>query len=105
MSQVINFPDAYHWVQDVQLSGRVYSIECRWNFRTENWLMSVSVVGGVKLVQNIKLVLNYPLLYGHRHIAELPPGEFIIIPTSSGVRDNPSLSSFREDRMRLLYVI
>lgn len=104
MERRIKFPDLSNWIQNVELSGKIYIIQCVWNSREKCWIMSLSSANGDKLVDSIKLVLGYPLLYGKKYNTKLPPGQFIVVCPNGTCRENPNRYSFNED-MELLYVV
>lgn len=71
----------------VELEGRTFRLDFRWNSRTEQWVIDVFDGGGQAIVQGVRGVINVPLLakYGARD--DLPAGVLMLIDSSGNDED------------------
>ena len=65
------------FVQEADLSGRVYSLTHRFNTRDGKWRLTFEV-DGVVILRALVLVIGEDLFSESRHIEELPPGNLIV---------------------------
>lgn len=85
----------------VELDGRTYGLEVRWNFRAGQWALSIFDAENVTLVANVGITVDYPL--GRRVQKDgMPPGVFIAKDTSGEHRE----AEFADlgQRVQLLYL-
>lgn len=68
-----------HFDQGVDLEGVTYILTLRWNARQGAWTLDVSTADGVLLVAGVTCVTNRFLLRRYRHVAGLPPGDFMFM--------------------------
>jgi uncharacterized protein DUF6983 len=89
------------WDQTTTLDGTAYLLTFRYNSREScYYLMVQSADSSITYAQGIKLVANYPLLRGYT----TPPGEFMVVSTSSN-DSPPQLGELGDgQRCSLLYI-
>lgn len=85
---------------EVELEGRSYTFETRWNERAGAWFLTVKDTAGVVLVAGRKMVLGAGLL-GRSPDARLPPGGLLLVDTS-GTEIDPGRDDLGE-RVVLAY--
>lgn len=78
--------DVPHYDFSVDLDGRTYTLELRWNERAGAWFLSTYDAEGVPVVSGRKVVLYSPLL-GHTVDPRRPPGELFAIDTTGSDLD------------------
>jgi len=101
-----NVPD---FDQTVTLERRAYTINLKWNTRSESWYMSISDGNGNVLLSGIKLVSSYskhsiyPLGIIRKYSVEgIPKGEFFVVDNyESGT--TPKRDSFVSGSFSLVY--
>ena len=98
--QVITFPDAPEWTQNVKLDGKSYRLRARWNTSSEAWSMDVLTTSKTLLVSGLRMVRGAALI-GQFQNDDLPPGDFIVYDTGERVDE---YSDFTEGLARLVYV-
>ncbi len=76
--QDISFLDANDIVFKATLDGAVYKLRMLWNSSGGYWTISVRQEDGSSLLEGIKVVPNYPLLWQY-HRPNVPPGELMAI--------------------------
>lgn len=72
------------------LGDTKYRLKFFWNTRAQAWFMSILDQDDVAIITDIRLAINYALLYQYRAIEGIPDGEFILWdlekdPISGGV--------------------
>jgi hypothetical protein len=92
---------APHYDFSTTLEGRVYTLELRWNGRSEAWFLSLFATDGTALLSGRRVVLGAALL-GRSSDARLPPGTLIAYDTSGENRDAGRMDL--GSRVQLLYV-
>lgn len=97
--QMITFNDANDIVVGVSLENVQYKLRLMWNALAKSWIMHIWDANRVPLLQNIKLVPNFPVLMNH-HRPGIPPGEFIVIADSEEL----TRDSFKDGSATLCYV-
>lgn len=65
----------------VELSGKTYGLELRWNEVAAAWFLSLSDASNVAIVSGLRLVIGWPLAKRYAD-ARLPPGTFVAIDTT-----------------------
>lgn len=93
-------PDLPHYLFQVELEGRTYTLELRWNERAAGWFLSVLTADEVPILQGRRVVVGFPLLARFRDF-RLPPGELEAIDTTGAGRD-PGLTELGA-RVQLMY--
>jgi hypothetical protein len=73
--------DAAHFLFEVDLDGKAYGFELRWNERAAGWFLHLSDATGTRLVSGIRLVPGWPLLRRWQD-ARMPAGELEVLDTS-----------------------
>lgn len=71
---------------EVDLEGRTYTVELRWNARSAAWYLTLRDAAGAILVAGRKVVLGAGLL-GRSPAPGLPPGGIVAIDTSGADLD------------------
>ncbi len=89
-----------HYDFEVELEGRTYGFELRWNERDGGWYLSVFTGEEEPLLTGRRVVLGFPLL-GRSRDARMPPGELEAIDTTGSGKE-PGLSELGV-RVQLLY--
>jgi hypothetical protein len=92
--------DLPHYLFSVELEGRTYTVELRWNERAAGWFLSLLTADEVPIVQGRRVVVGFPLLARTRDF-RLPPGELEAIDTTGSGRD-PGLTELGA-RVQLMY--
>lgn len=67
---------------EVDLEGRAYTVEVRWNARAGGWFLSLFDSAGAPLVMGRRVVLSANLL-GQGVNAALPPGMLLAVDTTT----------------------
>lgn len=89
--------------QIVRLDGRDYLVSLTYNHRENRFYLSLADDEGAPLLSGIKLLSNWPILFRHRYNTELPPGELMVVETTTG--EPPTLTELGEGkRCELQYV-
>lgn len=104
MTTLLQLPvvaDDSHFRLSVELDGRRWGFEFRWNHRAEQWVMAVLDGDGNRVVSGIRVVLFFDLLDRFRAYATLPPGRLIAMDTS-GQNLDPGLADLGR-RVVLVY--
>jgi len=70
--------DTTDQIADVVLSGNPYTLRVLWNERHGYWSLSIFERDGAAIVENIKMVKDYPLIGRFKNLL-LPPGELYFI--------------------------
>lgn len=84
MITLTTFSDPYS-SQVLDLDGRDFVLDFRFNSREACWYLSISTPDGTLLRAGIKLVPGIPLLSQHKADARMPQGElYIPIPADGG---------------------
>ncbi len=73
--------DLEHFSEQVELDGRTFTLEFRWNAREEAWYLSVADADENSLATGVKLVVGWPLLTRYAS-ADMPPGQLMADDTS-----------------------
>lgn len=85
----------------VELDGQTYGIRMLWNFRSEQWTLSLFNSLGEPLALNVGFVVDFPL--ARRIQTEgMPPGVFIAKDTSGQHRE-PAFADLG-GRVQLVYL-
>lgn len=93
--------DLPHYSFSLELEGRAFGFEFRWNGRAGRWVFSVYDADGTLLLAGRHLVLGYPLLARFAD-PRLPAGELVAVDTT-GTGVPPGLADLG-GRVQLLYV-
>ncbi len=75
-----------HFSEQVELEGRTYTFELRWNDRDGSWYLSVQDANENALASGVKVVVGKPLLVRFAS-DDMPPGLLIADDTSGGNTD------------------
>ena len=90
-----------HIAMQVALSGRSFEITWFWNARDAHWFFSMQTVGGVRIVDGVRVVLG-GLLNAGGNATLSPPGWLTVVDPTGGTAD-PGLMDFSA-RFRVVYV-
>lgn len=75
--------DVPDYALQVELDGQTYGLELHWNFRSEQWAISLFTSEGDAIALNIGVVVDFPL--GRRiQRTEMPPGVLMAVDTAGG---------------------
>lgn len=66
----------------VELDGQTFTIEQRWNFRSEQWTFSLADALGVPIFEGVGGVVDFPL--GRRVQDERMPPGFLMLKDTAG---------------------
>ena len=88
--------------QGVELEGRAYRLDFRWNTRTEQWVIDVFDGGGASLVTGVRGVINVPLLQKYGLREDLPPGELFLLDSTG--QDLEATLNDLGSRVELVYL-
>ena len=69
---------------DVALDNITYKLKFKWNVRGLFWEFSIYLTDNTVLVENIRIVVNYPILLRYRKDKRLPQGILQFLDTSTG---------------------
>lgn len=97
--QTITFNDANDIVVGVSLENVQYKLRLMWNALSKSWIMQIWDANRNPLLQNVKLVPNFPVLMTH-HRPGIPPGEILVITDA----DSLSRECFTDGSATLCYV-
>lgn len=88
--------------QRVVLDGREYVLALRWSQREARFYLDLADATGAPLISAMKLLPGWPLLYRHRGIDGVPPGELMVLDP----RPTPAPPGLDElgDVMQLAYI-
>jgi hypothetical protein len=92
--------DLPHYTFEIDLDGKTFGFEFRWNTRDEAWRFSISDASGEVLLAGRKVVLGFPLIVRFRD-PRLPAGDLSAIDTSG--QDKESGLEDLGSRVKLLY--
>jgi len=99
--QQITFNDANDIVVSVNLENQKYRLRFVWNHIADFWVMHLYNYQGKPLLENLKLVPNFPVMFNHHNDkAGIPKGEFFVITKEEQLTRN----SFKEGTATLIYV-
>jgi hypothetical protein len=84
MSQTIatSTTDAFHTVR-VRLEDQDYTLELRYNTRSENYSITIYDAEDNILVAGLKVFTGVPLLGHYKHLPDIPRGELVPVTLSS----------------------
>lgn len=88
------------FIEQVDLDGRIYDLQFRWNVRDNHWFLDIGR-DGVFLINGVKLVNSPDLISEFGRIEELPPGLLSVIDLDN-VDSDPNSTNFG-DRVQLRY--
>lgn len=101
----IEIPAASASAQEVELDGRVYRIGLRYNVRMDSWFMSIATASDEPLIRDVRIVLDYPLMFGKDYDDLLPPGEFYALCPTGRARTDPERNLGQDSScVQLFYV-
>lgn len=93
-------PETTDQLADVVLSGNPYTLRVLWNERHGYWALSIFERDGAAIVENIKMVKDYPLIGRFKNLL-LPVGElYLIDPKSRPGR--PGYDAFKDHYLTYL---
>ena len=93
--------DGYpHYDFDVELDGRIYNLEMKWNERDSTWFMTMSDSEESPIVSGVRLVVDWDLLRTCVD-ARRPPGTLMAVDSTG--EGYPSLADLGS-RVQLVYV-
>lgn len=95
-------PEGAFFGLSVELDGKTYRFDFRWNPRCEQWIINVLDGGGGALVQGVRCVINVPLLQRFGPREDLPPGMLMFVD-SSGAQLDAGLTDLGS-RVQLFYL-
>ena len=78
--QILTFPDAPEWVQEVQLEGRSYRIRARWNTASAKWSLDMMTRDRTLVVAGVRILRGAGLLSQFQD-TRLPPGDLVAYDT------------------------
>lgn len=99
--QVLTFPDAPEWVQEVQLEGRSYRVRARWNTSSAMWSLDMLTRDRTLVVAGVRIVRGAGLLSQFQD-PRLPPGDLIAYDTGGTSADD--YLAFTEGRAVIAYL-
>ena len=85
----------------IALDGTTYILGFQLNSRSGRWFMNIKNQNGVKLLDGIPLVVNYPLIRAHAKEG-MPPGEFYVFDENGQNREIGE-TSFEDGTHVLIY--
>lgn len=83
-----------------ELDGARYVIDLEWNDRAEAWFLAVADGEGVRLVESVRVVIDFPLLDAYSNAA-LPPGVLFAVDSTNADLD-PGRADLG-DRVQIIY--
>jgi hypothetical protein len=94
--------DVPHYDFEIDLDGRTFAFEFRWNDRAGSWFLQIRDLSGAILIAGRRVLLDVPLLARFRDL-RLPDGELFVIDTTGQQRE-PGLEDLGpEARCKVLY--
>lgn len=103
MPGLISTREDPYYVQRTKLDGRVYILSFSYNEREERWYLSLLDETEDPIIQGLKLVSNWSLLFPHRYDPRTPPGE-LSVADITGDGSPPKLTELGAGkRCQLLY--
>ena len=94
-------PDTTDQFIDVVLSDNPYTLRVLWNETGGYFSLSIYERGGNVIVENIKMVKNYPLMGRYKNIL-LPEGDLIFLENKT-TNNRPTYESIGTGQYSLLY--
>ena len=85
----------------VELDGRTYGLELRWNDVSNAWFISLADASGAPIISSLKVVVGWPISKRYAD-PRLPPGILAAIDTTG--RDLPPGRSDLGSRVELHYI-
>lgn len=85
----------------VSLSGTKYTVELRWNSRSEHWTLSLYTADGDPIVVGRRVVVGIPLFRRYRD-DRLPAGTLVAVDTTDREQD-PGFNDLG-NRVQLVYL-
>jgi len=70
----------------IELEGVIYNLDIRYNERMDRWAMDILTEEEIPIVSGLLLLTNVPLL-DQLTVADLPPGDFIMLDRANLQRD------------------
>ncbi len=95
-------PEGAYFGLGVELDGKTYRLDFRWNPRCEQWVLNVLDGGGGVVVQGVRVVIDVPLLQRFGPRVDLPPGLLMFVD-SSGDQVDAGLTDLGS-RVQLFYL-
>lgn len=101
----IRIPDSAASSQTVELDGRVYRLSFRYNVRLDSWFMDIATDRDEVLIGTIRLVLDWPLMFGKDYDDRVPAGDFYALCPTGRARNDPGRGAFADPSCIQLYYI
>jgi hypothetical protein len=101
MAIIIPIKDNPNHSITIELESTIYQLVFRFNTVNEFWTMDILTEDGVALLNGIKIVPNYPLIFTHKN-SLLPNGDFIAQIADSSARI--TRNTFSNGSAKLLYL-
>lgn len=99
--QQITFNDANDILVSVNLENQKYRLRFAWNHIADFWVMHLYDFQNKPLLENLKLVPNFPVMFNHHNEGiGIPEGEFFVITKEEALKRD----SFKSGRAMLVYV-
>lgn len=92
----------FDYRQRVSLDDVSFELRFRWNTRMRAWFVDIADEDGVVLVYARRCIIEWTLLRQSRHLAGIPPGEFVNIDTTN--RDVPPIENDFGTRVLMMYL-
>ncbi|MFX0205158.1 MAG: phage baseplate plug protein [Candidatus Hodarchaeota archaeon] len=87
------------YVMQVSLSGDVFRLYFDWNSREQAWFMDIRDKDDNNILTNLKMVINYRILYQYQHLDGLPAGDFVVLDREA----NPVTGGITYDNFGIRY--
>lgn len=102
MLEIPTRTDLPAYSEQVELDGKVFNLNLRFNKRFNRWVMDIADSENAEVIHGVVIYTGVPLLVQYYHKANLPLGDFICID-SKGSTDAPGEDELG-DRFKLYYL-
>lgn len=102
MIEITIDPTPISFIQEVELEGKVYRLEFRWNAREGCWYLTMKTSEDAVILGSRKMVVGTPLLRQTVDIDARPFGELVLVDPSDTI-DTPGREELG-NQVRLVYI-
>lgn len=95
----ISFPDGPDIIVNIELENALYQLRFLYNTDDDAWTLSLRDKDNQPLIEGIKIVPNFPLLWLH-HLPGVPGGEFMALSQA----DNIGRDAFTKGAATFIYM-
>jgi len=83
------------FTQRTIVENQILVVRIKYNVRNDSWFLNITTEN--YSIQDLKLVINYPILYNHKALFPVLTGDLIIMPKVDNLVENLSYDNFGND--------